>query len=140
MTGASDLALESRERFAPDSPLEGNGFELPVPGREAVNRDGRRTGCPEIGTDLLRNRRFESISLQQRVRCEPDFLGRIPSMTVGISSTDVVRAKADERGGVMIHMHLLQSPVQKQRARSPLRSAAAIGQAVGAVLGQRHMV
>ena len=25
--------------------------------REAVNRDGRRTGCPEIGTDLLRNRR-----------------------------------------------------------------------------------
>ena len=24
-----------------------------------------------------------------------------------------VRAKADERGGVMIHMHLLQSPVQK---------------------------
>ena len=51
-----------------------------------------------------------------------------------------VRAKADERGGVMIHMHLLQSPVQKQRARSPLRSAAAIGQAVGAVLGQRHMV
>jgi hypothetical protein len=48
--------------------------ELPVPGREAVNRDGRRTGCPEIGTDLLRNRRFESISLQQRVRCEPDFI------------------------------------------------------------------
>jgi predicted metallopeptidase len=24
-----------------------------------------------------------------------------------------VRAKADERGGVMIHMHLLQSPVHK---------------------------
>ena len=49
--------------------------------REAVNRDGRRTGCPEIGTDLLRNRRFESISLQQRVRCEPDFR-TLPSMTV----------------------------------------------------------
>ncbi len=31
-----------------------------------ANRDGRRTGCPEIGTDLLRNRRFESISLQRR--------------------------------------------------------------------------
>ena len=27
--------------------------------REAVNRDGRRTGCPEIGTDLLRNRRSQ---------------------------------------------------------------------------------
>jgi hypothetical protein len=64
-------------RFASDSLLEGNGFELPVPGREAVNRDGRRTGCPEIGTDLLRNRRFESISLHRRVRCEPDF--RLPS-------------------------------------------------------------
>jgi hypothetical protein len=49
--------------FALDSPLEGNGFELPVPGREAANRDGRRTGCPEIGTDLLQNRRFESIFL-----------------------------------------------------------------------------
>jgi hypothetical protein len=70
-----------RSCFVADSPLEGNGFELPVPGREAVNRDGRRTGCPEIGTDLLRNRRFESISLQQRVRCEPD-LRTLPSMTV----------------------------------------------------------
>ena len=27
-----------------------------------------------------------------------------------------VRAKADERGGVMIHMHLLQSPVQRSTA------------------------
>src|SRR5580693_5984669 len=64
--GAIRTEIESRDsgngrlpgvlvRFASDSPLEGNGFELPVPGREAVNRDGRRTGCPEIGTDLLRN-------------------------------------------------------------------------------------
>jgi hypothetical protein len=44
-------------RFAADSLVEGDGFELPVPAREAVNRDGRRTGCPENGTDLLRNRR-----------------------------------------------------------------------------------
>ena len=28
----------------------------------------------EIGTDLLRNRRFESISLQRGVRCEPDLV------------------------------------------------------------------
>src|SRR6202030_4243012 len=61
-------------RFVHDSPLEGNGFELPVPGREAVNRDGRRTGCPEIGTDLLRNRRFESISLQAFVGRTGDLL------------------------------------------------------------------
>ena len=73
-SGAGYLDVEpvksSRNRWFADSPLEGNGFELPVPGREAVNRDGRRTGCPEIGTDLLRNRRSESISLQQGVTCE----------------------------------------------------------------------
>src|ERR1700730_4442899 len=63
-----------RSEFAPDSPLEGNGFELPVSRREAVNRDGRRTGCPEIGRDLLRNRRFESISLQAFVGRTGDLL------------------------------------------------------------------
>jgi hypothetical protein len=53
--------------FAPDSPLEGDGFELPVPGREAV-----KPSCETVsktGADLLANRRFESISLQRRV-CE----------------------------------------------------------------------
>src|ERR1700737_860601 len=57
--------------FAPDSPLEGDGFELPVPGREAV-----KPSCETVsktGADLLGNRRFESISLQRRVRCEPDW-------------------------------------------------------------------
>ena len=59
-------------RFAVDSPLEGDGFELPVPGREAV-----KPSCETLsktGADLLGNRRFESCSLQQRVRCELDFL------------------------------------------------------------------
>ena len=33
-----------RSKFAADSLLEGNGFELPVPGREAVNRDDGPAG------------------------------------------------------------------------------------------------
>jgi hypothetical protein len=37
-------------------------------------------------TALARNRRFESSSLQRRVQCEPNFRGRIPSMTVGTDS------------------------------------------------------
>jgi hypothetical protein len=61
-----------RGRFAPDSLLEGNGFELQF----LVARLSTVIGCPEIGTDLLRNPTFESISLQQRVACEPRFLHR----------------------------------------------------------------
>ena len=36
-------------RFAPDSPLEGDGFELSVPGR-AIRPFGRRGGFPVIGS------------------------------------------------------------------------------------------
>jgi hypothetical protein len=32
-------------------------------------------GQRRAGSDLARNRKFESISLQRRVQCEPDFLG-----------------------------------------------------------------
>ena len=35
---------------------------------------------------LTGDRKFESISLQRGVSCEPDFRGRIPSITVGDSS------------------------------------------------------
>jgi len=38
---------------------------------------------------LARDQWFESLSLQQGVWCEPDFRGRIPSMTVG----DFARAR-----------------------------------------------
>ena len=58
-------------RFASDSPLEGDGFELPVPGRETVKPVmGDGAAVSKTGPDLLRNLRFESISLQRRV-CEP---------------------------------------------------------------------
>jgi hypothetical protein len=62
-------------RFVVDSPLEGDGFELPVPGRETVKppwETGLLSGKTEA--DLLRNRRFESSSLQRRVECEPDLV------------------------------------------------------------------
>ena len=36
---------------------------------------------------LARNREFESSSLQRRVQCEPNFRGRIPSMTLGFRQT-----------------------------------------------------
>ena len=64
-------------RFAHDSPLEGDGFEPSVP-RQIRSRF--RDSQPRIhhGFDGLanRNRKFESISLQRRVLCEPDFLNR----------------------------------------------------------------
>ena len=59
-------------RFAPDSLLEGDGFEPSVPGRETVNPIvGDGTDCSKMGADLLGNRKFESISLQRGVHCEP---------------------------------------------------------------------
>ena len=60
-------------RFARDSPLERDGFEPSVPGRaDGQTVMGGRTGISKTGADLLGNRRFESISLQRRVRCEPE--------------------------------------------------------------------
>jgi hypothetical protein len=57
--------------FATDSALEGDGFELPVPGRETVKSVmGDAAAVSKTGPDLLRNLRFESISLQRRVTSE----------------------------------------------------------------------
>src|ERR1700738_2949875 len=69
-------AMPTRKlRFAVDSPVEGDGFERSVPGlRDPQTVTGDGTAL-EKGADLSGNGRFESISLQQGVRCEPDFRG-----------------------------------------------------------------
>jgi hypothetical protein len=61
-----------KTRFASDSPLEGDEFELMVPGlrdRQTLMGDG--TAVVKTAADLSGNRRFESVSLQRRVRSEP---------------------------------------------------------------------
>jgi hypothetical protein len=63
-TSLNSCDRSPREKFARDSALEGDGFELPVPGRETV-KPPCDTGLSKTGADLLGNRRFESISLQQ---------------------------------------------------------------------------
>ena len=53
--------------------------------RLATGLIGRRSlekRCPSDG-----DRGFESLSLQRRVSCEPDFRGRIPSMIVGVPTS-----------------------------------------------------
>jgi hypothetical protein len=60
--------------------VEGDGFEPSVPGRETVNR-GDVTAVSKTGADLLGNRRFESISLQRRVRNEPDTAAEIAEIS-----------------------------------------------------------
>jgi len=52
----------------------GRGIRTPVPGREAVNRDARRTGCLEIGTDLL-------IAVGTPITGRPPQSGRIEART-----------------------------------------------------------
>jgi hypothetical protein len=102
--------------FAPDSPVEGNGFELPVPralrllvprlrfgppsvnvGRQQPQIIGRRRVAAEAGDYRLkpllhcsRNRRFKSIPLQRGVSCERHFRGAFHRRTEGwnpVSST-----------------------------------------------------
>src|SRR6202035_1937181 len=65
--------------FAPDSPLEGDGFEpsVPVAKKSVFVAEGElrgwKGGRPQRGVSFTGYRWFESISLQQRVTCEPDF-------------------------------------------------------------------
>ena len=51
-----------------------SNFRFLVGDRQTAMGDG--TAVSETGADLLGNRGFESISLQRRVSCEPDFLDR----------------------------------------------------------------
>ena len=67
--------------------MEGDGFELPVPGRETVKppwETGLLSGKTEA--DLLGNRRFESSSLQQTVSLSPAaaFEGREPRFSAPV--------------------------------------------------------
>ena len=47
-----------------------------------IGRGSLEKRCPSDG-----DRGFESLSLQRRVSCEPDFRGRIPSMIVGVPTS-----------------------------------------------------
>src|ERR1700730_17144380 len=47
---------------------------------------GDGTAVSKTGADLLGNRRFESISLQRRVRCEPDFRRLRGRLALGITA------------------------------------------------------
>jgi len=62
----------SRVGLAADSPLRemDSNFWFLVAKGQTVIRD--RTAVSKTGADLLGNRRFESISLQRRVSCEPE--------------------------------------------------------------------
>ena len=61
-----------------------------VPGRETVKPlVGDGTACSKTGADLLGNRKFESISLQRGVSCEPNFSKPAPK-----NSSDPVPGRA----------------------------------------------
>ena len=86
MPPASSTGCGPEVRFARDSPLEGDGFEPSVPGTKkpvfVVEGELRGpNGGSQKGLFLMRYRWFESISLQRRVTCEPDFQRR--AATVG---------------------------------------------------------
>jgi hypothetical protein len=87
-------------RFAPDSPLEGGGFEPSVPLYGELG--GQRFSSLRQFDLALRccegDRRFESCSLQRRVRCQPDFRGRIPSMIVGMPTSRASFLTVDREG------------------------------------------
>ena len=115
----------SRDQEFADSSLEGDGFEPSVPGtKEPVFvAEGELRG-PNGGSQkrlfLIRYRWFESISLQQRVRCEPDFLGRIPSMTVGISRDCAGPIGQHHRiSGHLLHQYANEAAWREDNRRKP---------------------
>jgi hypothetical protein len=60
--------------FAPDSALEGDGFEPSVPRQIRCRfHDGSPVSHEGLTVTQTRNHEFEFVSLQRRVRCEPDF-------------------------------------------------------------------
>jgi hypothetical protein len=61
-------------RFVADSPVEGDGFEPSVPlGREVPEKSDKTVSTN--GLFFTGDQGFESVFLQRRVRCEPDFRG-----------------------------------------------------------------
>jgi hypothetical protein len=88
-------------QFAPDSPLEGDGFEPSVPvAREPVYiaemNWGDRRGQPKNSAGY---RWFESISLQQTVCLSPAnvFEGREPRLSARVSAAGLATGSAETR-------------------------------------------
>jgi hypothetical protein len=74
-----------RAEFAPGSPLEEDRFEPPVSPKETGGFFEQASSTSPVGKTSRnrgirpeRDRWFESVFLQRRVRCEPDFRGRDP--------------------------------------------------------------
>jgi hypothetical protein len=78
----SGVPRSEEVRFAMDSPLEGDGFEPSVPRKRNTSLWAAPLPSSQFAfrneNRLLRDRDrwFESITLQRRVGCEPDFRGR----------------------------------------------------------------
>ena len=85
IAASEDSPIPPAEQFVADSPQEGSGFPL----RGRCNSRWPRSASPDavmrVGTSFFwkRDSKFESTPLQRGVDCEPDFRGRILSMTVG---------------------------------------------------------
>ena len=60
--------------LANGTPAPGPKFDYKLRLFERLTGYSKSFGQRRAGSDLARNRKFESISLQQRVSCEPDFL------------------------------------------------------------------
>jgi hypothetical protein len=71
-TGSGSFEIPKVE-FAADSPLEGDGFEPSVP-QQIRSRFRESRVAWRFDRLATRNRKFESISLQRGVCCEPDSL------------------------------------------------------------------
>jgi hypothetical protein len=61
------------------NPAPGPKFDYKLRLFERLTGYSKSFGQRRVGSDLARNRKFESISLQRRVRCEPVSRGNSPS-------------------------------------------------------------
>jgi hypothetical protein len=100
--------LSSDVVFAHDSPVERDGFELPVPQQIRSHfRASSPVSHDRVDGLATRNRRFESVSLQRRVRCEPDFLSRVDHVGE-VLDVLVQRRRDDSRAALRLMRKLLK--------------------------------
>jgi hypothetical protein len=105
--GCEVLGNHAEVWFACDSPLKGDGFELPVPREKGWSFDGlyrRRPSKvvafpPKPPVSCPRNRWFESVSLQRRVCLSPGaaFEGREPRLSARLCAAGLATGSAETR-------------------------------------------
>ena len=130
-SGCRSPALIEKVRFAPDSPLEGDGFELPVPRAMQARLEAKIAGFGCVrrrlsaaavgGHQLMRKAKSRNRTLIARGTGSSN-----PSPSSGESSANLIFGAASRRRGCRAPSIILSAPASSPAIRA-LRSSARPG-------------